>query len=142
EFRWIVLVETKSKSIRKAIAEVFRNSGPGLARRRKGRIGSKRNKVERAETDGQPDIISARANAGDDFAQQARPILKRAAIRPRSRVGAKKLVQQVPMTVFDVHEIRARFRCESSRANVILRQLTQFIVGEYLQIRSDAEASI
>src|SRR5258706_10211440 len=61
--------------------------------------------IEGAEADAEIDGIATGANAGDDFAENSRPILEAAAIFAGPSKRAQEFVEQVAVAVFAIDEL-------------------------------------
>ncbi len=89
-FHRIVRIHAEGETIRQAVRVIFRNAGAEFAGLRPRGVGLERNEVERAQSHADVDVVSTRANAADDFAKNARAILKCAAVFPRPSVRARE----------------------------------------------------
>lgn len=119
--------------------KIFGNAGAGFAGRGEGGIGTEGDEIESAEADAEVDFVSARANAGDDFAQEARAVFEGAAVLAGASVGAEEFVEEVAVAMFDVDEIGAGFGGEGGCFNIGFDQLLEFVVREDGGVRGDAE---
>ena len=93
-------------------------AGTEFAGRGEGGVGTEGDEIESAEADAEVDLVSAGANAGDDFAEEAGAVFERAAVRSGAGVGAEEFVQEVTVAMFDVDEIGAGFGGEGGGLNV------------------------
>ena len=119
-FDRVVLVYAECVFVGTAVREIFRDAGAGFAGRGKGGVGTEGDEVESAEADAEVDFVSAGADAGDDFAEEAGAIFEGAAVFAGAGVGAEEFVQEVAVAMFDVDEIGAGFGGEGGGGYVIL----------------------
>src|SRR5690606_7570988 len=82
------------------------------------------------------------ADAGDDFAQEPRPVLERAAIGAGPRTGAQQLVSQVAVTVLDVDEREAGARGEHRGADEVVDERTESRVRDDRRVAGHADARV
>ena len=135
----MLLIHTETILIRQAVRKILGNARTQLARLRKRRVRFKRYEVKSTEPHAELDPVAARPNASDDFAKDAGAVFKRAAVFAGPRVRPEKLVQQVAVTMFEVHEVGAHVPCNLRRRDVAFDQPLDFIVGKNLFIARDLE---
>src|SRR5439155_24387718 len=138
-FDGIVLAYAKAIAVGQAVGESFRYAGTGFTGLRQRRIGLERHEIEGAQAHADFDPISARANARDNFAEDARAVLERSAEPARPRARAEKLVQQVAVAMFDIDKVGANIPGNLCRGDVTLDEMLDFAIGEHLRVARDGE---
>ena len=89
-----------------------------------------RDAVEDVQPGGQDEARGALADAGDDLADEPRPVLERAAVLARARPGGQQLVQEVAMALLEVDEIEAGPSRQRGRLDVPVLQAVELGVGD------------
>src|SRR5581483_8909418 len=106
DLRGIIRIHAEAVSIRHAMSVLLGNPGTELARLRFRRIGTMRHLVKHAQSNPELDFVPTGTNAPNYLTEDSGAIFKRAAKLSGPRMRAQKLVEQVPMAMLDIHEIR------------------------------------
>src|SRR5690348_18435892 len=125
-FQGICLVDAKSVAVRQTMREVLGDAWARFSRLRSGGVRLKGREVKGAEPNGNLDGVTVGTNAGHDLAQDPGAIFERTAIGPGPREGAQKLMQQIAVTMLDIHEIGADVPGNAGGPHVILDQARDF----------------
>src|SRR5439155_6697076 len=86
------------------------------------------NAIEDVDARGDHQAGDFAADGGDDLTGQPRAILKRATVWPGPALGGQQLIEQIPMALLDINELKAGLVGEPSRGHVMVHQPPQVVV--------------
>ena len=95
------------------------DSGTQFARRGALGIRPMRHHIKGAQAHGEIDVISFCPDTAHNLAQDARSVFETAAVPSVTGVRPEKFVQQITVTMLDVHEVRPRLTRNPRRPHVI-----------------------
>ena len=140
--RRVALAHAEAVAVRQAVRVLLRDAGAELAGHGQCRVRAMRHLVKAAQAHAELDGIPTRADARDDVAQDARAVLEAAAELAGPRVRAEELVQQIAVAMLQVHEVRAHVPRELRRADEVLDEPLNLVVGEDLRVARDLELRV
>src|ERR1039457_6595330 len=122
--------------------EIFGDAWSKFSRFTEQGIGFERHDVENADTHANSEFRRDCVYGCRDFAQGSRSVLKRTTILPPTCVGAEEFMQQITVTMFDIHKIGTDIRRDSGSRCIVIDQSLYFVIGKDLRVTRNAKLLI